>query len=122
MRTVLLVTSAITLGACGFADVVTGSELEAVKALRKGGEIVVGPELTTLRAIRSGVTEAVKVEELQRLRHDADLGRSVGRYTHFRVGFRTWRLDSATGESCILLTSDLDWKNDKTQLQGCGAN
>jgi len=28
----------------------------------------------------------------------------------YRSGFRTWRLDTATGRTCILLTTDDDWK------------
>ena len=34
-------------------------------------------------------------------------------------GGRTWRLDSVTGKTCILLTSDQDWKNPKTTASGC---
>src|SRR5258708_3118246 len=32
------------------------------------------------------------------------------RYEIFKSGFRTWRLDTVTGKSCILLTTDSDWK------------
>ncbi len=41
------------------------------------------------------------------------------RYQTFTNGERTWRLDSVKGSSCILLTSDQDWKNGKTKTQSC---
>ena len=37
----------------------------------------------------------------------------------YREGWRTWRLDSVTGKTCILLTSEQDWKNAKTTESGC---
>ena len=41
------------------------------------------------------------------------------RYQTFRVGLRTWRLDTVTGDSCLLLTTDTDWKTPGTKGQGC---
>ena len=41
------------------------------------------------------------------------------RYQTFMNAGRTWRLDSAKGSSCILLTSNQDWKNGKTMRQSC---
>lgn len=41
------------------------------------------------------------------------------RYQSLANGGRTWRLDSATGSTCILLTSDRDWKNSETKAQSC---
>jgi hypothetical protein len=34
-------------------------------------------------------------------------------------GFRTFRFDPATGETCIQLTSEADWKRKETQAQSC---
>jgi len=34
-------------------------------------------------------------------------------------GFRTWRFDPSTGETCIQLTSEADWKRKETQSQSC---
>src|SRR5258708_23601486 len=42
------------------------------------------------------------------------------RYQTFVNGGRTWRLDSAKGTSCILLTSEQDWKSPQTKQQSCG--
>jgi hypothetical protein len=42
-----------------------------------------------------------------------------GRYERFSQGLRQWRLDTATGSSCILLTSEEDWKKADTLRQGC---
>jgi hypothetical protein len=41
------------------------------------------------------------------------------KYQMFQSGFRTWRLDTATGDSCIALTTDSDWKSKKTKGQSC---
>ena len=43
------------------------------------------------------------------------------RYKIVKEGWRTWRLDSATGKMCLLLASDADWKNPKTAAQACDA-
>ena len=34
-------------------------------------------------------------------------------------GFRTFRFDPSTGETCIKLTSPADWKKPETMRQGC---
>jgi hypothetical protein len=34
-------------------------------------------------------------------------------------GFRTFRFDPATGDTCIKLTSDADWKRKETKAQSC---
>lgn len=34
-------------------------------------------------------------------------------------GFRTWRFDSATGDTCIQLTTAPDWKRKETKSQSC---
>lgn len=36
-----------------------------------------------------------------------------------KAGFRTFRFDSATGETCIQLTTPADWKNKNTKSQSC---
>ena len=33
------------------------------------------------------------------------------------AGLRTWRFDSATGDTCIQLTSEADWKRKETKEQ-----
>lgn len=35
-------------------------------------------------------------------------------------GFRTFRFDPATGDTCIQLTVDSDWKRKETKSQSCG--
>ena len=34
-------------------------------------------------------------------------------------GFRTWRFDPATGQTCIQLTSTADWKRKEAKAQSC---
>jgi hypothetical protein len=40
-------------------------------------------------------------------------------YTHFQLGSRTWRMDSVTGSTCILLATDADWKKPGMQTRSC---
>lgn len=60
--------------------------------------------------------------EYDQLKASAALGKQVGRYQIHREGVRTWRLDTATGRSCLLLTTEADWNNPKTQLQNSCAD
>lgn len=41
------------------------------------------------------------------------------RYETFQNGFRRWRLDTVKGTSCVMLTTDQDWKNKETSRQSC---
>ena len=41
------------------------------------------------------------------------------RYSLFNAGFRTFRMDAITGQTCIELASKADWKNKDVQSQGC---
>lgn len=41
------------------------------------------------------------------------------KYQMFQSGSRTWRLDTATGDSCIALTTEADWRLKKTKEQSC---
>jgi hypothetical protein len=40
-------------------------------------------------------------------------------YRTYASGGRTWRLDSADGSTCILLTNSEDWKKSETKGQSC---
>jgi hypothetical protein len=40
-------------------------------------------------------------------------------YSLDREGFRTFRFDADTGQSCIMLTTEGDWKNQKVKSQSC---
>lgn len=76
-------------------------------------------EVDAVQKIRIGQYELIKYDELAQLRKDAEIGKSVGRYQMHQIGFRTWRLDTATGTSCLLLTSEADWKKPETAIEGC---
>lgn len=41
------------------------------------------------------------------------------KYQVFHNGSRTWRFDTVTGKSCILLASKADWKKPDTSRQSC---
>lgn len=86
---------------CGSAEIVTGAELEELKKIRFGALVC---------------SDAV---EFAKLKQDAETGRNVGRYSQYRNGARVWRLDSATGHTCLLLASEADWKKPDVANQGC---
>jgi hypothetical protein len=81
--------------------------------------IVSGPEFADLKKLRGGEYDLVKKEDLVQLKREAELGRSVGRYQQYSRGYRTWRLDTATGNTCLLLATDSDWKKPDTQASSC---
>jgi hypothetical protein len=57
-------------------------------------------------------------EQLQKARHQ--IGEyQAHHYQMFKEGFRTWRLDTVNGTSCIMLTTDSDWKKPETKHQSC---
>lgn len=56
-----------------------------------------------------------KVAELERKQAAAP----EHRYELRSEGFRTFRFDPSTGETCIQLTSDADWKRKETKAQSC---
>jgi hypothetical protein len=82
-------------------------------------EVVPEDDYNVAQKVKSGQYELVKKDELSQLRQDAQIGKSVGRYQIYRSGFRTWRLDTATGRTCILLTTDDDWKKPDITLSSC---
>lgn len=82
-------------------------------------EIVDDDDEALLQKAKNGQYELIKKDELAELHRQADLGKAVGRYQLYRNGYRTWRLDSSTGATCILLTTEEDWKNADTSSQSC---
>jgi hypothetical protein len=57
--------------------------------------------------------------ELQQLTLEAADAKQVGRYQLHRDGNRTWRLDTSTGHSCLLLASEWDWKTEAANQNSC---
>src|SRR6266436_6286048 len=47
--------------------------------------------------------------EYEQLKALAKQPNQVGRYQIHREGNRTWRLDTATGRLCLMLTVEADW-------------
>jgi uncharacterized coiled-coil protein SlyX len=41
------------------------------------------------------------------------------RYEVVKEGLRTWRLDTATGKTCLLLATDADWNKPDVAAQNC---
>lgn len=84
-----------------------------------GEQRVSEKEKEMLVKMRTGGYVLVKSDAYEQLKKDSEIGRSVGRYQMQTRAFRTWRLDTATGESCLLLTTDEDWKDPNIQSQMC---
>ncbi len=51
-------------------------------------------------------------EEYEQLKASAALAKQVGRYQIHKEGLRTWRLDTATGKSCLMLATEAYWKSE----------
>jgi hypothetical protein len=76
-----------------------------------------------------GYVEKAKYDALQKQleKREADLKAAqdqvsacqAHKYEIYRSAFRTWRLDTVTGATCILLTTDDDWKKPATVAAGC---
>ena len=94
----------------------------AVLPLMCGCEVVDDDDYAIVQKIKTGQYTLIKNDELSVLKQQAELGKGVGRYQIHREGWRTWRLDTATGQICLLLTSDSDWKKPEVAMQGCPAN
>jgi cytoskeletal protein RodZ len=45
----------------------------------------------------------------------------TGKYQLYRQGDITWRLDTDSGEACILFATDSEWSKQKVYSHGCGA-
>jgi hypothetical protein len=45
-----------------------------------------------------------------------------GKYQLYRQGDITWRLNTDTGEACILFATDAEWSKPRVYQHGCGPN
>jgi len=63
--------------------------------------------------------QLAEVQESLRKAQDQVAQCQAHKYEIFHNGFRTWRLDTVTGASCILLTTTEDWKKLETLNQAC---
>jgi hypothetical protein len=82
-------------------------------------EILTDAENDSLTKLRTGNYSLIANEELAALKHDAEVGKSVGRYSVHRDGLQTWRLDSATGQTCLLLAPQEQWNKPEIELESC---
>ena len=80
-------------------------------------DVVETKELEKLKAAEAEVSRLK--EENSQLKQQVATLKSIGRYQIHQSGYRTWRLDTATGQDCLLLTSTEDWKKFDTALQQC---
>jgi|ERR1035438_101264 hypothetical protein len=63
--------------------------------------------------------QLAEVQESLRKAQDQVAQCQAHKFEIFHNGFRTWRLDTVTGASCILLTTKEDWKKPETGIQQC---
>lgn len=84
-----------------------------------GYQLIEDKDYAIVQKVKSGEYDLVKRDELAQLKHDAEIGKSVGRYQTFSRGYRTWRMDTATGQNCLLLTTDAEWKKLEIAAQAC---
>jgi hypothetical protein len=82
-----------------------------------GYDVVETKELETLKAAEAEVSRLR--EENSQLKQQVATLKSIGRYQLHQSGYRTWRLDTATGQDCLLLASKEDWKKFDVAIQQC---
>jgi hypothetical protein len=46
----------------------------------------------------------------------------IGKYQLYRQGDITWRLNTDTGEACILFATDAEWRKPRVYQQGCSVH
>ena len=97
------VTTAVALAACLF---VIGCDADSLGYIEKAKYDALRKELEKAEADLKAAQQEVSACQAHK-------------YEIYRSGFRTWRLDTVTGATCILLTSDADWKKPETAAQGC---
>jgi len=73
---------------------------------------------TIVEKSKDVVLPRAEYEQLKTLAREPS---QVGRYQLHHDSGRTWRLDTATGRICLMLTSDEDWKKDTSQQSSCVA-
>lgn len=106
----------------GAAALLAATLLFAAQGCDYNPNLLTNSEQDSLNKLHSGQYTLISNQDLSALKHDAETGKSVGRYQIHREGFRTWRLDTATGQTCLLLTSEADWKKPETTAEACDPN
>jgi hypothetical protein len=69
--------------------------------------------------LNNATKELAEAKESSKKSQDQLTDLQAHRYQSVTNGGRTWRFDTAKGKSCILLTSDQDWKSRDTKKQSC---
>jgi hypothetical protein len=108
MKLTLFIVAGVFSAACD--DLATNqTERDALTKVRTG----------EYRLVKTSDFEIVPKSELAELKRAAETGRSVGRYQQYSRGVRTWRFDTASGQTCLLLTTQDDWKKEETKNEAC---
>lgn len=79
-------------------------------AQNENPHIITDSEWDSVIKLRTNTFTLMSNGDIAALKAEADLGKNVGRYKIEHSGFRTWRLDTSTGQMCLLLTTEQDWK------------
>jgi hypothetical protein len=79
------------------------------------------PAVPVASAVRVKPARAVPVSDtLSRNPPNGMRIASSGRYQLYRQGDITWRLNTETGDACILLATDAQWQKARVYENGCG--
>lgn len=57
--------------------------------------------------------------EIEKLKAEVETAKNVGRYQMRDQGRRTWRFDTVTGRTCLLLAPEEDWKKGEVSAESC---
>ena len=64
-------------------------------------------------------TVTISKSEYEQLKADSALAKQIGRYKEVKLYGTTMRLDTATGQTCVLLTTRDQWKIPDIAAQSC---
>ena len=75
----------------------------------------------SLTKLRSGKYTLISNQELSSMQQEVDAVKNSGRYHIFRGGAHTWRLDTDSGQVCLLMAPADDWIKPEMKAQSCAS-
>jgi hypothetical protein len=90
---------------------------EQTGAAGGGAETQAGGEQT-----QSGEAKAPAADSIRRNPPNGMVFSGKGKYQVYRQGDITWRLNTETGEACILFATDAEWRKPRVYQHGCGGS
>jgi hypothetical protein len=69
-----------------------------------------------------GAVAPPKADSISRNPPNGMIFAGTGKYQLYRQGDITWRLNTDTGQACVLFATDAEWRKPRVFQQGCGGS